>query len=126
VRHWVTADLPRNAVMISNAFGPLLKASTNYSSLMIDFANDKDRTDDSGRKTLQNNSLIIIDGYWRSITSERNSVGRRRRVVSLWRWRWRGIDAASGLVDVNDIHDERICNNIHRLIMIMTKITYPS
>lgn len=119
-------DLSRGAVMISDAFGSILKAATNYSRLMIDFANDEDRTDDSGRKTLQNNGLIIIDGYRRTITRERDSVGWWRRVVRLWRWWWRGINSTSWLIHIDDVHDKRICNNIHRLSGTMKTNAYPS
>jgi hypothetical protein len=43
----ISADLSGNAVMIGNALGAILETSTNCSGLMIHFADDEDRTDDS-------------------------------------------------------------------------------
>jgi hypothetical protein len=47
LRDRISADLAGDTIMISDAFSTFLKTSTNYGRLMIHFADDQDRTDDS-------------------------------------------------------------------------------
>lgn len=94
--------------MISNALRSFLQTATDHSSLVVDFPDDEDGADDAGCQTLQHHSLIVIDRNLRPVIGKRDRIGRWRGEVGLrGRWRW-CVDASCGLVDIDDVHDERI------------------
>jgi hypothetical protein len=57
---------------------------------------------------LEDDGLVVIDGYLGAIVREGYRIRRRGGIVRLWGRRRRSINAACGLVDINDIHYKRI------------------
>lgn len=94
--------------MVRDAFCTFLQSPSDNGGLVIDLTNDKDRTNHTGGETLQDDGLIIIDGYLGAIVGEGYRIGGRRGIIGLWgRWWW-CINASCRLIHINDIHDERI------------------
>jgi hypothetical protein len=76
---------------------------------MVHFADDKNGTDNSRGQALQNNGLVIVYGYLRTIVCERDGVWRGRWIVWLrWWWWWNVEWAASRFGNIDDIHDKRV------------------
>lgn len=75
---------------------------------MVHLADDEDWADNAGGETLQDDCLIVVDGYLGTIIGEGYRIGGRGRIIGLGgRWWW-CIDASCRLVDINNVHDERI------------------
>jgi hypothetical protein len=88
LRDRITADLSRGTKMVGNSLGAFLQATTDSSSLMVHFSNDKDRANNTRRQTLQNYSLVVVNRDLGPIICEGDGIWRGRRIISLgWRWR---------------------------------------
>jgi len=80
----------------------------NDCGLVVDLADNEDGADNSGSKTLEDDSLVVVDWNLRAIVWELDGVRRWRRIFWL-RWRgWRGVNTADRFVDINDVHNERV------------------
>ena len=106
----VATDLSWRAVVVGDALGALLEPPTDDSSLVVYLPDDQHRADDTGSQALQNNSLVVVNWNLGAIVGKGDGIRRRRWIIRLRRW-WRGCvkTCAGRLVDVDDIHDERIC-----------------
>ena len=109
LRDWVAANLTRSAVVVRDTLDAILKSTSDNGRRMVDFADDEDGRDDAGNEALEDNGLVVVDGDLGPIVGERDGVRRWRWIFRLRRWGRRCIDTTRGLVDVDDVHDERIC-----------------
>lgn len=126
LRNGITTYFPWCAVMVSNALRAFLKTAANDNRCMVHFPDDQHRADDARGQALQHDGLIVVDGYLGAVVGKRYCVGRWRRIF--WeegRWR-RRIHTTGRLVDVNDVHDERVYEDISNLVKICVWIPYPS
>jgi hypothetical protein len=98
--------------VIGDALGTLLQASTDNSGLTIDLANDKDRANDAGGQALEDDCLVVVNGYLRTVVGEGYSIRRRGGIIRLGGRGRRAIQATARFVDVNDVHHERICKRL--------------
>ena len=94
--------------MVGNMLGTILKTPTNDDSLVVFFANDKNRADDARGKALQYDSLVVVNRNLRAVVGEWDGVGRGRGVVGLRWWWWRGVDTSCRLGYIDDVHDEGV------------------
>ena len=97
-----------STVVVRYSLSTLLDPSTDDSGLVVDLADDQDGADNSRRKTLEDDGLVVVNWDLRAIVRKLNCVGGWRGIIRLgWR-RGRGVNATDWFVDVNDIHDKRV------------------
>lgn len=63
LRDGISADFARNTIVVRNAFGTILQATTHHRGLVGNFADDENRADNARGKTLENHRLVIIYCY---------------------------------------------------------------
>lgn len=106
----VAAHLARRAVRVADALGTFVGAPTDDDRLVVDLADDEHGGDDAGSEALEDHGLIVVDGNGGAVVHERDRVGWGRGVVGLRWWRWRCIDTPCGLLHINNVHHERVCD----------------
>jgi hypothetical protein len=104
----VAAYFTWGTVVVRYSLSTLLNPSTDGSGLVIDFADNQDGADNPRSKTLEDDSLVVVDRNLRAVICELNGVRGWGRIIRL-RWRRRrGVNTADRFVDINDVHDEGV------------------
>jgi hypothetical protein len=108
LRDGVTTDFTRCAIVVGNALGAILDSTTNNNGTVIDLADDENWTDNTRDETLEDDSLVIVNGDVLPTGRERDGGGRRRGVVGIRRMWMDAIGGTRAFVHVNDINNEHI------------------
>lgn len=76
LRDGIPADLTGSTVVICDRFSPILKTAADNSRLVINFADDKNRANNTGGETLQHYCLIVVYRYLGTVVGERDGIRR--------------------------------------------------
>jgi hypothetical protein len=83
LRYRVAANFSRCAEVIRDALGAFLQPATDDNGIMVDFADDQNRRDNTRCQALEDDRLVVVNRDMGPMMRKRDRIRWRGRVIGL-------------------------------------------